>query len=86
MREAEACELCSLWTFWGLLLDLIGRLNLGRSSSSRKGIPGETSAAKGWAWGLHRDSQHPGPLSPPLLHGAPTAFIDPGPWACSSLH
>ena len=55
MQEAEACELCSLWTFWGLLLDLIGRLNLGRSSSCRKGIPGETSAAKGQAWGLHRD-------------------------------
>lgn len=55
--------------FGGLLLDLIGRLNLGRSSSSRKGIPRETSAVKAWAWGLHGDSQHPGPLSPHLLHG-----------------
>lgn len=48
--------------FGRLLLDLIGRLNLGRSSSGRKGIPGETSAAKAWAWDFHRDSQH-------LLHG-----------------
>lgn len=50
--------------FGTLLLDLIGRFNLGRSSSSRKGIPGETSAAKAWAWDFHRDSQHPATLEP----------------------
>lgn len=51
-----------------------------RQEQQQQGHPKRDKCSEGLGMGLQGDSQHPGPLGPTCC----TAFIDPGPWDCSS--